>query len=409
MNGLIPKVLFVSFSCFSLLSKIPLQAVKPERLSIEIRKVFDQLDTPKPISLVIVPDGSGRSLLVLQGGRVLLISSEFEKGEISTFLEISSELMIDNDFEEGLLGLVFHPKYKQNGLFYLYHSLQNPKRSVLVERRVNNRTSLTVDATYSRLVLEIEQPYWNHNSGVPEFGPDGFLYLSTGDGGKANDPHDFAQNTFSLLGKVLRLDVDGREGDLAYGIPKDNPFRDKPGYRGEIWTLGMRNPWRLHWDHPSGTLYCADVGQHLSEEINLIRKGGNYGWSFREGTGAFPLKNRQPAEEIEFVDPVFEYGHTEGTSVSGGYVYRGTQIPELEGHYLFGDWGTGKCWAIKVQNEKVVGQMDLKFLISGEVINGPALFVNGKPKSPFKPVNFCPSPDGRIVILDWMGVVYLSG
>ena len=118
---------------------------------------------------------------------------------------------------------------------------------------MNNRTSLTVDATYSRLVLEIEQPYWNHNSGVPEFGPDGFLYLSTGDGGKANDPHDFAQNTFSLLGKVLRLDVDGREGDLAYGIPEDNPFRDKPGYRGEIWTLGMRNPWRLHWDHPSGT------------------------------------------------------------------------------------------------------------------------------------------------------------
>ena len=284
MNCLIPKVLFVSFSCFSLFSKIPLQAAKPERLSIEIRKVFDQFDTPKPISLVTVPDGSGRSLLVLQGGRVLLISSEFEKGEISTFLEISSELMIDNDFEEGLLGLVFHPKYKQNGLFYLYHSLQNPKRSVLVERRVNNRTSLTVDATYSRLVLEIEQPYWNHNSGVPEFGPDGFLYLSTGDGGKANDPHDFAQNTFSLLGKVLRLDVDGREGDLAYGIPEDNPFRDKPGYRGEIWTLGMRNPWRLHWDHPSGTLYCADVGQHLSEEINLIRKGGNYGWSFREGT-----------------------------------------------------------------------------------------------------------------------------
>ncbi|MEC8866722.1 MAG: PQQ-dependent sugar dehydrogenase, partial [Verrucomicrobiota bacterium] len=198
MNGLIPKVLIVSFSCLSLLSKIPLQAVKPERLSIEIRKVFDQLDTPKPISLVTVPDGSGRSLLVLQGGRVLLISSEFEKGEISTFLEISSELMIDNDFEEGLLGLVFHPKYKQNGLFYLYHSLQNPKRSVLVERRVNNHASLTVDATYSRLVLEIEQPYWNHNSGVPEFGPDGFLYLSTGDGGKANDPHDFAQNTFSL-------------------------------------------------------------------------------------------------------------------------------------------------------------------------------------------------------------------
>ena len=409
MNTL-PKKLFILICLYSFVFGCSLiRAAKTESLSIEINRVFGELETPKPISLVTIPDGSGRSLLVLQGGRVLLLSTDFDTGETSTFLDIPPELMIDNAFEEGLLGLVFHPKYNQNGLFYIYHTLQNPKRSVLFERRVHNRKTLTLDKSHNRSVLEIEQPYWNHNSGVPVFGPDGFLYLSTGDGGKANDPHDFAQNTFSLLGKVLRLDVDTRAGNLAYGIPSDNPFRDKPGYRGEIWTLGMRNPWRLHWDFPTGTLYCADVGQNLSEEINLIKKGGNYGWSYREGVGEFPLKNRQPPEEIVFVGPVFEYGHTDGTSVSGGYVYRGKGIPALDGHYLFGDWGTGKCWAIKVINEQVVMQKDLKFLVSGEVINGPALFVNGKPKSPFKPVNFCPTPDGRLVILDWMGVVYLAG
>tara|TARA_X000000950_G_C13916606_1_gene661332 strand:- start:1018 stop:2247 length:1230 start_codon:yes stop_codon:yes gene_type:complete len=409
MNAFVKKLLIVFSSIVLQLGSTFLHAAESESLSIEMIRVFDQVETPKPISLVTIPDDSGRSLLVLQGGRVILLSSGFEKGETSTFLNIPSELMIDNAFEEGLLGLVFHPNYERNGLFYLYHSLQNPKRTVLVERRVSNTESLALDKSHNRLVLEIEQPYWNHNSGVPEFGPDGYLYLSTGDGGKANDPHDFAQNTFSLLGKVLRLDVNKREGDLAYGIPADNPFRDKPGYRGEIWTLGMRNPWRLHWDFPSQTLYCADVGQNLSEEINLIKKGGNYGWSYREGAGVFPLKHKQPPEEIEFVGPVFEYGHSEGTSVSGGYVYRDKEMPSLYGHYLFGDWGTGKCWAIKVINEEVVEQKDLKFVVSGEVINGSALFVNGKPKSPFKPVNFCPTPDGRIVILDWMGLVYLVG
>ena len=212
--------------------------------------------------------------------------------------------MIVKDFEEGLLGLVFHPKYRSNGLFYLYHTLQSPKRSVLVERRVKDQKKLALDPNHNRTLIEIGQPYWNHNSGVPEFGPDGYLYLSTGDGGKANDPHDFSQNTFSLLGKVLRLDVDQTEGALEYGIPEDNPFKDKPGYRGEIWTTGMRNPWRLHWDLPSKTLYCADVGQHQKEEINLIKRGGNYGWSFREGSGEFSLKNRKPSSEIEFIDPV---------------------------------------------------------------------------------------------------------
>ena len=379
-----------------------------KKLSIPIQQKLKETETPKPISWVVVPDGSGRSLLVLQGGKVLMVPSEFKGKEIRTFLEISSEEMIVKDFEEGLLGLVFHPQYRSNGLFYLYHTLQEPKRSVLVERRMKDRKKLLLDETHHRTLIEIEQPYWNHNSGVPEFGPDGYLYLSTGDGGKANDPHDFSQNTFSLLGKVLRIDVDKTEGALKYGIPEDNPFKNKPGFRGEIWTIGMRNPWRLHWDIPSKTLYCADVGQHMKEEINLIQKGGNYGWSFREGTEAFSLKNRKPSEEIQFIDPVFEYGHDEGTSVSGGIVYRGSKHPELYGHYIFGDWGTGKCWAIEVKNNRTVSKKYIEFVLDGEVINDLPKFVNGKPQSPFKPVNFCISAGGDLVLLDWKGMVYFA-
>jgi glucose/arabinose dehydrogenase len=379
-----------------------------KKLSIPIQQKLKETETPKPISWVVVPDGSGRSLLVLQGGKVLMVPSEFKGKKIRTFLEISSEEMIVKDFEEGLLGLVFHPEYRSNGLFYLYHTLQEPKRSVLVERRMQDRKKLVLDDNHHRTLIEIEQPYWNHNSGVPEFGPDGYLYLSTGDGGKANDPHDFSQNTFSLLGKVLRIDVDKTEGALKYGIPEDNPFKNKPGYRGEIWTIGMRNPWRLHWDMPSNNLYCADVGQHMKEEINLIQKGGNYGWSFREGTEAFSLKNRKPSEEIEFIDPVFEYGHDQGTSVSGGIVYRGSKHPELYGHYIFGDWGTGKCWAIEVKNNRTVSKKYIEFVLDGEVINDLPKFVNGKPQSPFKPVNFCISAGGDLVLLDWKGMVYFA-
>ena len=383
-------------------------SAQAETVTISIQQELKETETPKPISWVVLPDGSGRSLLVLQGGQVLIVPADRKKSKVTSFLKLSSDQMIMKDFEEGLLGLVFHPKYQSNGLFYLYHTLQSPKRSVLVERRVKDLNRLELDSSHDRTLLVIGQPYWNHNSGVPEFGPDGYLYLSTGDGGKANDPHDFSQHTFSLLGKVLRIDVDQTEGALQYRIPNDNPFKDQPGYRGEIWTTGMRNPWRLHWDLPSKTLYCADVGQHQKEEINLIKRGGNYGWSFREGTGKFSLKNRKPSPDVKFIDPVFEYGHDEGTSVSGGIVYRGSKYPELYGHYIFGDWGTGKCWAIEVKNNLTVSKKYIEFTLEGEVINDLPKFVNGKPQSPFKPVNFCMSAKNELVLLDWQGMVYFT-
>ncbi|MFP6899983.1 MAG: PQQ-dependent sugar dehydrogenase, partial [Opitutales bacterium] len=258
----------------------------------ELVRTYSNIATPKPINVVVPPDGSNRQFLVLQGGKIILLPKDSTASKAEVFLDLSGRNMIQKAFEEGLLGLVFHPKFKNNGKFYLYYTLQNPKRSRLVERRMSEKDSSKTDEKYERVLLEIPQPFWNHNSGNPIFGPDGYLYLSTGDGGKANDPLDHSQNTFALLGKILRIDVDSRSGDLPYGVPKDNPFVGKEGHRPEIWALGLRNPWCMHWDMQSKTLFCADVGQNAREEINVIVKGGNYGWSFREGTIKFSLKHR---------------------------------------------------------------------------------------------------------------------
>ena len=376
---------------------------EPQTVVVPVKEVLQGIEKPKPIMVLPVPDQSGRSLLVLQGGEILLLSKNLEP---STFLDMTSENMIGNAFEEGLLGVAFHPEYPKDKRFFLYHTLQNPKRSVLVERRIDDIEKLRVDPSHVRVLLEVGQPYWNHNSGIPVFGPDGFLYLSTGDGGNANDPHDFGQNTFSLLGKILRLDVNSKSGDLEYGIPQDNPFVDKPGFRPEIWALGLRNPWMLHWDLPTSTLFCADVGQHQKEEVNLIQKGGNYGWSYREGSQEFDLKKRSSPEEVEFIDPAFEYDHTQGTSISGGSVYKGKSNSKLRDHYVFGDWGTGKCWAVKFSKGKVVSEKNILFRKAGEDLNGGIKFIKGKPKSSFKPVNFCQLDSGELMVLDWAGLIY---
>ena len=238
-------------------------------------RVPSGIKIPTPISLVVMPDGSGQELLVLQGGKILALPKDRSSSKAEVFLDISGMNMIEKAFEEGLLGLVFHPNFKKNRKFYLYYTLQNPKRSRLVERRMSKKDPGTPDQKYERLLLEVPQPYWNHNSGNPIFGPDGFLYLPLGDGGKANDPLDHSQNTFALHGKILRIDVNSRTGDLPYGIPKDNPFVGKEGYRAEIWALGLRNPWCIHWDMETKTLFCADVGQNQREEIIIIVKGGN--------------------------------------------------------------------------------------------------------------------------------------
>ncbi|MFP6874057.1 MAG: PQQ-dependent sugar dehydrogenase, partial [Verrucomicrobiales bacterium] len=344
--------------------------------------------------------GSDHELIVAQGGVIHELPKDRKAKSAPVWLDLTNRVVIDKDFEEGLLGLAFHPKHEANGKFYVYYSRQDPKRSILSEFVAKGGKP---DTTSERILLEIAQPFWNHNSGQMIFGPDGYLYLSTGDGGKGNDPLMNSQNLLSLLGKILRIDVDKKSGDLAYGIPEDNPFAGKPGMRPEIWTYGMRNPWGLHFDK-GGRLWCADVGQGIWEEINLISKGGNYGWSYREGNHDFALSKNPPLvtkgkDAIKLIDPVHEYSHADGISITGGVVYEGKAFPELRGHYIYGDWGSGFMWALAVNDS---GRKTSNIILRNRNAGGKSSFKG----TGFQPTAITTRPDGELWILSWDGKIY---
>jgi quinoprotein glucose dehydrogenase len=238
--------------------------------------------------------------------------------------------------------------------------------------------------------MEIPQPFWNHNSGNMLFGPDGFLYIAVGDGGKADDVTRLAQNRFVFNGKILRIDVDGRDGDLQYAIPPDNPFARTEGVRPEIYALGLRNPWGIHIDD-QGRFWCADVGQDLFEEIDLIVPGGNYGWSFREGKHAFAKRKDPPTPDAGFIEPIHEYSRGDGLSITGGVVYRGKANPSLQGYYLYGDWRFGTLWALKTDGETATENHVLR---------------KATPEGTFKPSAFCEDLDREVFVLSWDGKIY---
>ncbi|MDA7994495.1 MAG: PQQ-dependent sugar dehydrogenase, partial [Pirellulales bacterium] len=246
-----------------------------------------------------------------------------------------------------LLGLAFHPRFSETGEFFVCYSPVNAPQSERISRfHVSAKDSRKADKNSEETVLQFDQPFPNHNGGSIAFGPDGFLYVGLGDGGSRNDPFDNAQNLGVLLGKILRIDIDRRGAETAYAIPLDNPFMNMDGVRPEIWAFGFRNPWQLTFDNQTGTLWMADVGQDLQEEINLVEKGGNYGWRRREGS--YPFGNI-PAD-LATIDPLWEYDHQVGKSITGGLVVRGSTIPELEGRYLYGDFVSGRLWALGVQD-----------------------------------------------------------
>lgn len=299
-----------------------------------------------PVLVTHAGDGSGRLFIVEQVGRIRVVKNGVLLPK--PFLDLSKELAQGG--EQGLLGLAFHPKYETNGKFYINATLPDGD-TVINEYRVSPTNPDVATRVGGRRILRIDQPYANHNGGHIAFGPDGYLYIGMGDGGSAGDPGNRAQNLDSLLGKMLRIDVNGTSSGRAYRIPASNPYVGRTG-RDEIWSRGLRNPWRWSFDRLKGDFWIGDVGQNRYEEIdrstvteNASRgRGVNYGWRVMEGRHCYrPSSGCSTSGKIL---PVVEYTHSQGCSVTGGYVYRGTKLPSLVARYVFGDYCTGTIWTI---------------------------------------------------------------
>lgn len=309
---------------------------------IRLIPAFPKLNFENPLDIQMPPDGSNRLFVVEQQGRILSFSKQTDVMTHNVFLDIRNRVDFDHN-EQGLLGLAFDPNFKQNGFFYVNYVAAKPLRTVIARFKVSEEDRDKADAQSERVILEISQPYSNHNGGGLAFGPDGFLYIGMGDGGAAGDPEERAQNRGELLGKMLRIDVSSAQNGRNYSIPPDNPFvGNSEGWREEIYAYGLRNPWRFSWD-TQGRFWVADVGQNKFEEVNIVEKGKNYGWNIMEGNHCFKPEAACVTDALEM--PVIEYDRTQGRSVTGGYVYEGKILNALLGHYIFADFVTGKIWS----------------------------------------------------------------
>lgn len=300
----------------------------------------------RPILLTHARDGSNRIFVPIQQGTIHVFPNDESATATKVFLDITKRVRyLDNQNEEGLLGMAFHPKYKENGQFFVFYTDVKSRMTNVVSRfRVSRDDPNRADPDSEEVLIRFEKPFWNHDGGTILFGPDGYLYITHGDGGLANDPQGNGQKLSSLLGKVLRIDVDHKEGGKNYAIPKDNPFVGRNDAAPENWAYGLRNIWRMAFDRKTGDLWAGEVGQNLYEEINILKAGGNYGWSIREALHPFSDKGVDVRPDL--IDPIWEYHHDIGKSVTGGLVYRGSKVPELDGAYLYADYVSLKVWAL---------------------------------------------------------------
>lgn len=326
---------------------------RPNKATVKVVEAFPKLHFDLPVDLTHASDGTNRLFVLEQEGTIRVFENAAATSSSKVFLDIKK--LVSYGGEAGLLGLTFHPDYKNNGYFFLNYTtkVSGKLETAIVRYKVSAGDPNRADPASATVLFTFDQPFDNHNGGAVKFGKDGYLYVSTGDGGSWGDPSNNGQNKSAWLGKILRVDVNSKtKGN--YGIPADNPFADnKEGFREEIYAYGLRNPWRISFDDATNTLWAGDVGQNTREEIDIIVKGGNYGWRLKESTDCYNPKRDCGTEGL--IDPVLDLPQANGEhSVTGGFVYRGKAVPSLEGKYVFGDYVSGRLFALETQNGKAV-------------------------------------------------------
>ena len=348
-----------------------------DNTDLDLIQVFSELAINSPVDLQSPGDGTDRLFIVEKTGRIKVIRNS-DTPEISVFLDLSGE--VNTVSEQGLLGLAFHPDFSNNGYFYVNYN-PNAITTRVSRFSVSDLDPNQADVNSEVVLLSFFQIAQNHNGGQLAFGPDNYLYISSGDGGDANNGQDLT----NLTGNILRIDVDNPENGENYGIPDSNPFVNDLGVLDEIYAYGFRNPWRMSFDSVTGELYAGDVGLNQWEDIDIVESGGNYGWSMLEGTAC----RIASCDGLDTVAPIFEYEHQAGTSnaITGGYVYRGSINPELSGKYIYGDFARGVIWAFDPDTGINETLFETNHLISSFGIDA----------------------DNELYVLDFSGSVYYFG
>lgn len=350
MKKLVLPVLFITFIslfAYSSCKESVTNGNDPSSINKKYKftPAYPSLSFTRPVDFQSAGDGTNRIFVVEQRGVISVFKDDPAAQDKKVFLDIEGQVD-DASNEEGLLGLAFHPDYQSNGYFYVNYTIDNPPRTRISRFQVSPNDPDKAMKDSEVVLLEFEQPYGNHNGGQVSFGPDSYLYIAVGDGGSGGDPQENGQDPSTLLGTILRIDVDRQENGKKYAIPEDNPFagNDKD-YKEEIYAYGLRNPWRFSFDSETGQMWSGDVGQNAYEEIDIIENGGNYGWNITEGMHCFEPQNN--CDSSETILPIWEYDHSQGdVSVTGGFVYRGPTLSELEGKYIFADYASGRVWAL---------------------------------------------------------------
>lgn len=361
------------------------QEPAPGQFEIELETVLSGLTNP--VYVTVAHDESNRLFIVEQSGRIMVLQPGASTPTV--FLDITSRVLSGG--ERGLLGLAFHPQFRANGRFFVDYTRAPDGATVIAEYRTS-AADRNLASTSEAVLLVISQPFANHNGGMIEFGPDNFLYIGMGDGGSANDPDNRAQNINELLGKILRIDVDHANGSIPYSSPSDNPFFGSIPGRDEIYALGMRNPWRFSFDRATGKLYVGDVGQSAWEEIDIVTRGGNYGWRIMEGDRCNSSIGGGVCNTSGLVPPVAQYDHSSGRcSITGGYVYRGSKGTLPSGMYVFADYCSGEVFSFIGGQQGVLLDTSLNISSLGQDEAGE-IYVVALGGTVHRIVNRAPSP-----------------